>query len=135
MTNLDKAISQLKNHSIVLIANNEMIISNQKGIIPLLELINNNKKLNDFSVADKVVGKAAAILIIKANIKNVYAKTLSISAKNLFEEKNINVKYASLVDFIKNKDNTDICPMEKVIANIDDIEEGYKILKEKVQIK
>lgn len=135
MTNLDRAISQLKNHSIALVSNNEVIIRDQKGIIPLLELINNNKKLNDFSVADKVVGKAAAILIIKANIKNVYAKTLSISAKNLFEEKNINVKYSFLVDFIKNKDNTDICPMEKAIATIDDIEDGYKILKEKVQIK
>ncbi len=135
MTNLDQAISQLNNHSIVLIDEKEIIVSDQKGIIPLLELINSNKELSNFSIADKVVGKAVAILILKANIKNVYAKTLSVSAKNLLEKRHINVKYSFLVDVIKNKDNTDICPMEKAIANIDDIEEGYRILKEKVHIK
>lgn len=135
MTYLDQAISQLNHHSIVLIDEKEIIVSDQKGIIPLLELINSNKELSNFSIADKVVGKAVAILILKANIKNVYAKTLSVSAKNLLEKRHINVKYSFLVDIIKNKDNTDICPMEKAIANIDDIEEGYRILKEKVHIK
>lgn len=135
MTNLDQAISQLKNHSIVLIDEKEIIISDQKGIIPLLELINSNKKLENFSIADKVVGKAVAILILKANIKNVYAKTLSVSAKNLLEKRHVNVKYSFLVDVIKNKDNTDICPMERAVENIDDVETGYRILKEKVHIK
>lgn len=135
MTNLDQAISQLKNHSIVLIDEKEIIVSDQKGIILLLELINSNKKLENFSIADKVVGKAVAILILKANIKNVYAKTLSVSAKNLLEKRHVNVKYSFLVDVIKNKDNTDICPMERAVENIDDIETGYRILKEKVHIK
>lgn len=48
------------------------------------------------------------------------------------EEHNILYSYGTLTEKIINRSGTDICPMEKTVANINDIEIGYIKLKEKL---
>ena len=89
--------------------------------------------LADYSVADKVVGKAAAMLFVKCGIKQVFAKTLSQNGKKILERFGIPYEYETLTEKIINRDGTDICPMEKTVLNIEDIEEGYTALKNKLK--
>ena len=134
--NLDikKAISLLENHSIVLCYDKKTIISDLNGILPMIDLINSMTDLENYSVADKVVGKAAAILFCKAKIKRVHAKIISSSGRDFLISHNIEISYDTLISFILNRDKSDICPMEKEVANINDIEKGYQILNDKVQM-
>ncbi|MDE7182051.1 MAG: DUF1893 domain-containing protein, partial [Clostridia bacterium] len=89
--------------------------------------------LAGYSVADKVVGKAAAMLFVKCGIKQVFAKTLSKNGKKILERFGIPYEYETLTEKIINRDGTDICPMEKTVLNIEDVEEGYTALKNKLK--
>lgn len=46
----------------------------------MMALLAEGKDLTGFSAADRVVGKAAAMLFVKAKIKELFAKTISRSA-------------------------------------------------------
>lgn len=133
MTDLQTAKNNLEGHSICLCKNGQCLFSDKKGIAPMMGFIADGANLEGYSVADIVVGKAAALLFVKCKIKAVFAKTLSKRAKEVLESNNIPFEYESLVDKIINRDGTDICPMEKTVLITDDPEEGYILLKNKLQ--
>ena len=95
----------------------------------MLELIEAGKHLSGYSAADKVVGRAAAALFIKCGIKEVYARVLSIGGKELLDTYGIPCTYDTLIDRIINRKGTDICPMEKAVHGIDDIDGMYAAIK------
>lgn len=132
MTDLQKAKSALAGHSIVLCKGDDIVISDKRGIAPMADFIAEGKNLNGYSAADLVVGKAAAMLFIKAGIVSVYAQTLSESGKAMLEKHCVPVEYFTLTQKIINRDKTDICPMERAVLNTDDIEEGYILIKQKL---
>lgn len=133
MEDVLKAKELLKDDkTLVFVKGNEIVDSTLSGIKPLIYFLNESKDLRGFSLADKIVGKAQAMLCIKAGIAEVYAKVLSLNGKEILEKYNIPYSYETLTDQIINHKGDDICPMEKVVKDIDDIEEAYKALKEKV---
>lgn len=98
----------------------------------MMDFIASGANLEGYSVADLVVGKAAALLFVKCGIKNVFAKTLSENGKKILERFGIDYEYETLAEKIINRSGTDICPMEKAVANTDDPEKAFKILKNKL---
>lgn len=133
MTDLEKAKSLLVGDiTCVLVKGEEIITSNKTGIRPMMEFIKENLNLKGFSVADKIVGKAVAMLFRKAEIKEVYAEVLSVSALQFLEEAKIKVTYKTLTDKIINRTKTGMCPMEETVLNIENFEEGYLALKNKI---
>lgn len=134
MKDIDLAKELLKDDkTLILVKNKEILESTLTGIKPLIGFLNDGKDLNGFSIADKIVGKAQAMLIVKANIKEVYAKVLSRNGELILQKYNIPYSYETITDQIINRKGTDICPMEKVVKEIDDIEEAYNSLKEAVK--
>lgn len=133
MTDLQIAEQNLEGHTICLCKDGRCLFSEKRGIAPMMDFIAEGVNLEGFSVADIVVGKAAALLFVKCKIKAVFAKTLSKSGKEVLEKHNIQFEYGVLTDKIINREGTDICPMEKTVLNTDDPEEGYLLLKNKIQ--
>lgn len=113
--------------------------SNDIGVKPILSKLNEDINFyKNADIEDTVVGKAAACLYVLADIKFVYAHTLSEAAKIYLEKNNISYKYDELVKEIRNRTNTDMCPLEKSVIDIDDpilakeaIEDTVKILMSK----
>ena len=103
------------------------------GVSPIIYFLQDGIDLSGYSVADKIVGKAAAMLFVKAGIKEVYAEILSVSGKKFLEEHSINVGYKTLAEKIINRTGDDICPMEKTVADIIDPEEGYEAIRNKLK--
>ena len=101
---------------------NEIIYcSNEIGVKPILSKLNENIDFyKDADIEDTVVGKAAACLYVLAKIKYVYAHTLSEPAKIYLENNNVSFKYDELVKEIRNRTNTDMCPLEKSVIHIED---------------
>lgn len=90
------------------------------GVKPILSKLNENIDFyKDADIEDIVVGKAAACLYVLAKIKYVYAHTLSEPAKIYLENNNVSFKYDELVKEIRNRTNTDMCPLEKSVIHIE----------------
>lgn len=98
----------------------------------MMGFIESGVNLTGYSVADVVVGKAAALLFVRCGIKEVFAKTLSEHGKRILELYGVNCEYGILTERIINRDGTDTCPMEKAVLHTDNPEEAYVILKNKL---
>ncbi len=133
MTDLQTAKNNLAGHTVCLCKDGECLYSEKRGIAPMMDFIESGVDLFGFSVADLVVGKAAALLFVKCGIKEVFAKTLSENGKKVLEKNAILCEYETLTEKIINRFGTDICPMEKAVANTDEAEEAYRILKNTMQ--
>ncbi|MDE7453100.1 MAG: DUF1893 domain-containing protein [Clostridia bacterium] len=133
MTDLQIAKNNLSGHTICLCRDGECLYSEKRGIAPMMNFIASGKELAGYSVADVVVGKAAALLFVRCGIKSVFAGTLSEHGKRILQLYGINYEYGALTERIINREGTDTCPMEKAVINTDDPEEGYVILKDKLK--
>lgn len=116
-----KEILQNNSYTITIVKNQKILkTSNQKGIRPMYEAITQIKdELKDASVADRVIGRAAAILLKYGEVKCLNTKIISKDALEILNNTNINVKYEKVVEFIKNRDKKDSCPVEKLSKDID----------------
>lgn len=76
-------------HSLV-VANGEVCTFNGRGVIDLYHLLQDDPGfLYEASIADKVVGKAAAALLALAKVKEVYADVISRPALDLLSKTDI----------------------------------------------
>ena len=130
MTDLQIAKDNLMGHTICLCKDGSCLYSQSRGIAPMMDFIKDGVDLSGYCVADIVVGKAAALLFVKCGIKNVFAKTLSMQGKRIFELYGVDYEYEVLTEKIINRLGTDICPMEKAVANTDDPQDAYSILRD-----
>lgn len=111
--------------TLVIVNNGEVIYkSNKRGISPLFRaVIEVNESLKDSSIADKVIGKAAAMLCLYAGIKELHTNVISEKAIDVLNRTKIMYKYKNRCSFIKNRDNTGICPVEALALNTESIVE------------
>jgi len=100
------------------------------GISGFLEAIENlGPKLEGASVADRVTGKAIALLCVYARVKAVYAITLSEKAKEFFEENAVYYESDGLVKNILGANKAGTCPFEELATEISDPNDAYRRLK------
>lgn len=93
----------------------------RKGVADLLFVLENNPEMLDGAfIADRVVGKAAAALMITGGVKRVYALTISRPALELFGKYGMDVSFGVLTEHVINRKGTDWCPLEKLYSGNDD---------------
>lgn len=105
--------------------------STKKGVSPMLDWIQEGVDLQGFAVADKIVGKAAAMLFAFAGIREVYAGVISQSALPVINEYGIEYTFLQMADTIINRQGSGICPMEQAVAQISDLEEAIAAIKKR----
>lgn len=129
MNNLEYARQQFRTgqYTCVLCRGEITYTSNANGISPLLDFMENGCNLHGFSAADKIVGKAAAMLFALAGITELHAQVMSKSAAEVLRIHKIAFSYDILTEHIINRKGDDICPMEQAVAQIDmaDLQAAY----------
>lgn len=135
MTNLENAKKLLKNggYTCVLYKDGTLYTSTERGVAPMLEFIDSGTNLRGFSAADKVIGKAAAMLFCHAEVAEVYADVMSKAAADFLSERNIPFSYGELTDKIINRRGDGICPMEQVTADINDTDKAIAAIKRRLE--
>lgn len=132
MTTLNKARKILENHTLAIVCGDTAQTYNERGIKTLLSILSDNPALLcGASVADKVVGKAAALLMVKGKVKEVYAEVISESATDIFRKYRIPFAYGTIADKIINRSGTGMCPMEQTVVGIDNPDDAFVALKQK----
>lgn len=105
-----------KNWSFVLIKNGKILYKSKADRLrPLILCIKKHKKeMRGAVVFDKIVGRAAALLLAYAKVKEVWTPTISQDAMKYLKKSKIKIEFKKEVKNIMNQKGDDLCPMEKL---------------------
>lgn len=113
----------------VVIKNGKVIDSEAgRGVKPIIAL-SKRSVLSDALVVDKVVGKAAAMVMTYSGVKYCHAITISEFARDWFEKYDVEVTYEKCVPYIVNRAGDGMCPMEDTVQNIEDHDGIIEVLE------
>ena len=133
MTDLEIAKNELyeENLTLAIVKNGEVLYSTKSHRISgFLDAVDKcGAKLDGASLADRVAGKAVALLCVYAKIEKVYAAVLSRKAQVIFNQNKISVHWNELVDNVLDANKTGMCPFEKAAAEISDPQKAYRTFK------
>jgi hypothetical protein len=134
-TDLDRAKASLlaDDYACVLRKGDIVHTSRNRGIAPMMDFIATGVDLQGFSAADRVVGKAAALLFVLAGVAQVHACVISRPALDVFTRRGMAYSYDDLAEKIINRTNTGPCPMEQAVSEIDDPADAFEVLKRQLE--
>lgn len=136
LENHDLELAKLKltknDLSLVIVRNGQTVFETKKqgvsGFLQAIETLDQN--LAGASVADKIVGVAAAMLCVYSKVSSVFALTISESGIHSLKENNIVCLFEKKVENILNRDKTDVCPFEKLASSAETPAEAYTKVKD-----
>jgi len=133
MQDLELAKLRLKERNLTLVVVKEGKIifeTKSQGVSGFLQAIEKfGKRLVASSVADTIVGAAAAMLCAYSEMASMFALTISKEGIRVLEDNNIIFEFENQVPNILNHDKTDICPFEKIAIDSRGLKEAYTKLK------
>ena len=106
MNDLKTAREHLPGHALVLCRDGVMIVSDKRGVLPMVGFIREGSE--------------------------VYAETVSEGAVAFLTAHGIPVRYDTKTEGIVNREGTGPCPMETAVADIEAAEEGVHRIIDKV---
>lgn len=92
----------------------------ERGVKPLLNWVDSALDLQQFSAADRVVGRATAFLYVLLGVKEVYSRVMSRPAAEVLKANGIRIQTDIMVDGIINRKGTGPCPFESAVMEITD---------------
>ena len=109
----ERAVSLLHRdgYTCVLCDRDRVLTSREHGLAPLIRLLDTNESLQDMAAADRLIGRAAALLLLAAGVKAVYGEVMSEEAHRLLSDAGVRTEYGTLVPEILNRAGTAPCPM------------------------
>jgi len=118
MKDIDRAKIELeeKDYSLVFVKDGEVILTSyEKGVKELYKIIKGDyEKYRSSSVADKVVGRGAAIIYDLVGVDSIYARVMSETALDYLKDRKIETSFNTRIPSIRNRTDTDLCPIEKL---------------------
>lgn len=107
--------------------------ANGRGISPLIALYESNpEQMRGALIVDKIIGKAAAMMIVLGGAKSAYGETMSESARDYLAAHGCEAGWGTLIEIVSNRAGDGMCPLENSVLSTDDPEIGYHILKETI---
>jgi len=136
MYSIDELKRLLKDFSLIILKNKKIIYKSEKqGIIPLIEALEipNKLALENSIIADRITGKAAALLFALIKPQFLFTIVISRQAKTFLENIGLSFRYERLVEKIMNRDKTDVCPFEKITEGVEDPYLALELIRKKVK--
>ena len=109
---------------------NELVFtSNKDRLLPLLEYIEDFAPYHrEVVIFDKIMGRAAALLCVKASCQEVYSPLGSQLAVKTLDKYGIKYHITKIVPYIQKANGEEMCPMEKLSIDKEP-EEFYEALR------
>lgn len=129
-------LQRLNGDSLSLIVRNHGITSTytQHGVKDLLMLVaDDSRPLQGAVVADKLIGKAAAALMVAGGVKAAYTNTVCTAAREMLEAAGITLHFEQEIPMVMNRERTGQCPMDAALEGITDAEECVRRLQTMLQ--
>lgn len=120
-------------YSCVIADRDRVMTSRARGIAPLLERAERSERLEGAFVADRIIGKAAAMLLVVMRVASVYGQIMSGEAEALLSANGIEVEYGALTDHIINRSGDGLCPMEQAVRDLTDCAAAPAVLRRRIE--
>ena len=105
-------------------------IFRERGVKDLYRLLEEEPELLDGAfVADKVVGKGAAALMILGGVGELHADVISRPARRLLAASPVHVSYTLEVPYIVNRTRTGQCPVETLCRDCATAAEALPLIR------
>ncbi len=130
-----KEILNQENLALCVVKDEKVIYkSTKKGIYSLYMIATTMPdQMKGASLADKTIGKAAAMICKSLEVKEIYSYLVSTPAVSVFGRERIH--FTKEVPMIMNREKNDSCPMEKIAYNTNSTERLLKEIKEFLIVK
>jgi hypothetical protein len=139
MDDLQTAKQRLEQHhrSLVFVKDSEVLFeTSMDGLAGFLKAIDElGFQLSGSAAADKIMGKAAALLSVHSRVEAVYAATMSRKGLEVLRAHSIRAKFGHLADRILNAQRSGCCPFEELVADTSDHEEAFRRIKQTQKAK
>ena len=125
-------LSLLNTNNLSLLVRNRGVTTTHanRGVQDLLTLLNEQpERLRGAVVADKMIGKAAAALMIEGGVQAVYTNLICTPARELLEQAGVKVVAAEEVPMILNRDRSGQCPIDSRLNEAQTADECVAILR------
>lgn len=121
-------------NSLMIYKNGDLIFeSSLKGIRPHLKAINElGTELEGSLMVDKILGRAAAFLVIYSKAAEAVTVVVSTPGKKVLERYGIKFSYREEVPHIKMENGVIYCPFESMVQGIFDPTEAYVAIVDKM---
>ena len=131
MTDLEKAKDYFYSQkaSMVLCKDDEKFITHEKGLSPLINLIETGDDYFEYSACDKVVGRAAAFLYVLLGVKEIHAKIMAKLAIQILDKAEIKYSADEFVETILDDQGKDTNPLEEVVLRSGSANNALRDLK------
>ena len=135
MEQLKKAEALLRDggYTCVLTDGTAVHTSTQRGVKPLVQLLESGTNVTGFFAADKVVGRATAYLYVLLGVRALYAQVISRPAEAVLQAHGVCVRYDALVPNIINRAGDGICPFEAAVMDCTTPGAAYEAILQKMK--
>lgn len=111
-------------------ADGKLKVFHRRSVADLFQLVTDAPDfLRGASVADRVIGRGAALLMIKGGVSDVYARVISSGALNALRDAGVSVSFGSEVPYIIDRAGTGVCPVEQLTAAASSPDDAYTLIK------
>lgn len=109
----------------------EMRTFSRRGVADLYEILHTEPQLlHGAYIADKVVGKGAAALMILGKISRLYTHIISTPALSLLRKAGVIIDFDIETEYIINRNGTGRCPVETLCDGISEPEEMLPLISD-----
>ena len=120
-------------HSLEVYQNNELIFySDRHWLHPLMELEEflqtNSFQVSELFIMDKIIGRAAALILVYFGFKKVHGQNMSLLAKEVLDYYKISYTYDHLL-------SRNACQTEDLLRKEWDGEKAYRLVKSRIESK
>jgi hypothetical protein len=126
-----RQILDAENLAFVLVRDGDVLSrGTEQGVVELLATVDSlGAKVGGASLADKVVGKAVALIVAHFGLREVDTRIASVAARDYLAARSIPLRADTIVPTIVNRRRDGSCPMELLTVPVDDAAEGVAKLR------
>ena len=129
---MNELIDILDNQNLALVirdAQGNIHTCNGRGVSDLHHILHHSPQLlKGAQIADKVVGRGAAALMILGGVKQLYAALISENAILFLDKAGVKYSYGKRVPAIINRAGTGLCPVEQLTAHCSSPQEALPLI-------
>jgi len=118
-------------YSCVVSKDGEVHTFKQSGVLDLYDLVSEGGGLlKGALMADKIIGKGAAAMMVLGGVSAVNTHVISKAALQMLRSNGIKVYYDDETEYIENRMKTGQCPLDSRLQNITDSDECWPVIKQ-----
>lgn len=131
---MSQLFEQYPDKTVIIYKGNQVVYTSEyKGVRPMMDYMKvYGPSQEPLTVVDRIMGRGAMILAVLINAKIIKTPIISETALALAEIYGLTVEAEKIVPYIVNREGNGRCPIETSVLGIEDVQEGYEVIKETI---